>query len=85
MPRRVLALLAVALVAGGILAAPPAASADEHETPVLRVVVTGLRWDDVSTLATPALWDVSRRADVGLVAARSANGVACPADGWLAV
>jgi hypothetical protein len=82
----VLSLLAVALVALGILVAPATqARAEEHETPVLLVGVTGLRWDDVSTLATPALWDLSRRADVGLVAARSANGVACPADGWLAV
>lgn len=115
MPRRVLAVLLMGLVAAGLLVAPapqraaatdgaehraghPAAptttatatatataTPSETAAPVLLVGVTGLRWDDVSTLATPALWDLSRRADVGLLAARSANGVACPADGWLAV
>lgn len=57
---------------------PPAA-------PVILVGVAGLRWDDVQTLSTPALWDMSRTASLGLVAARSVSSTACPADGWLAV
>src|SRR5690349_23755154 len=47
--------------------------------------MTGVRWDDITTLTTPALWSLSREGSVGLVAARSVASRACPADGWLAV
>ena len=47
--------------------------------------MTGVRWDDVTTLTTPALWSLSREGSVGLVAARSVASRSCPADGWLAV
>ncbi|NTW40383.1 MAG: hypothetical protein HGA44_10940 [Cellulomonadaceae bacterium] len=73
---------------GGASAAPAvatAADASTGDTPVVLVGVAGLRWDDVSTLATPALWSLSREGAVGLVAARGANGAACPADGWLSL
>ncbi|QGQ18173.1 hypothetical protein GC089_01435 [Cellulomonas sp. JZ18] len=53
--------------------------------PVVLVGVTGLRWDDVGSLTTPALWELSRGGSVGTVAARSVGSRACPADGWLAV
>lgn len=65
-------------------ARPPAAG-PEPRAPVVLVGVTGLRWDDVQTLSTPALWDLSRVGSLGLVAARSVSAVACPADGWLGV
>lgn len=88
------ALLAVLLGAPGALAAtdpaptppPPGPSAttlDQH--PVIVVGVTGLRWDDVRTLSTPALWELSRRGSLGTVAVRSVRPTTCPVDGWLAV
>lgn len=82
------ALVAVAAAIGAILVGPGAASADEADdatTPLVVIGVGGLRWDDVSTLGTPALWTMSRDAAVGLLAARSVAGAACPADGWLAL
>ena len=85
--RRLLAL-AVAVV-GALLVAAPAHGAspadDDAAGPVVLIGVTGLRWDDIHTLSTPAMWDLSRRGAVGAVAARSARAAACPADGWLAV
>lgn len=94
---RRLVALAVALVAGFLAAGPAvaASSADDAVNqadddpaargPVVLIGVTGLRWDDIHTLSTPAMWDLSRRGGVGAVAARSARTSSCPADGWLAV
>lgn len=71
---------------GTAVAAPLAAAPDDAVPgPVILVGVTGLRWDDVQTLSTPALWDLSRTAAVGTVAARSVSTRSCPADGWLGV
>ncbi|MGN8244543.1 hypothetical protein ACTHAM_001447 [Cellulomonas soli] len=61
------------------------AAGDAGTTPVVLVGVTGVRWDDVTTLTTPALWSLSRSASIGLVAARSVSTRSCPADGWLGV
>ena len=47
--------------------------------------MAGVRWDDVNMLTTPALWELSQQASVGLVAARGTAVAACPAHGWLAV
>ncbi len=77
------AVLTLVLSLAGILLATPAQAADEP--PVLLVGMTGVRWDDVTTLTTPALWSMSREGSVGLVAARSVASRSCPADGWLAV
>ncbi|WP_200940595.1 hypothetical protein [Cellulomonas sp. Leaf334] len=77
------AVLTLVLSLAGILFATPAQAADEP--PVLLVGMTGVRWDDVTTLTTPALWSLSREGSVGLVAARSVASRSCPADGWLAV
>lgn len=88
---------ALALLLGGaaLLTSAPAATAAADDdaapgqpgpaAPVVLIGVTGLRWDDVQTLSTPALWDFSRQAAVGLVAARSVSTRSCPADGWLGV
>ncbi|MEZ0446573.1 hypothetical protein [Cellulomonas sp. ICMP 17802] len=76
-------VLVLLLAVAGMLLATPAQAADEP--PVLLVGVTGVRWDDVTTLTTPALWSLSREGSVGLVAARSVASRSCPADGWLAV
>ncbi|WP_250444121.1 hypothetical protein [Actinotalea sp. C106] len=89
-----LLLMSVLLPAAGATAAPTAAptAVDPAEAPaqqegpaVVLVGTAGLRWDDVHTLSTPALWDLSRDASIGTVAARSIRSSACPADGWLAV
>ncbi|WP_309134014.1 hypothetical protein [Cellulomonas sp.] len=98
MPRSLRALvptLLTALVAVlGVGAAVPAAAASTPAPavgespvpgPVVLVGVTGLRWDDVGSLTTPALWELSRGGSVAAVAARSVTTRACPADGWLAV
>lgn len=93
------ALLAVLLTAG--LALPAAASTGEPTTgddstaatssdsgtgqPVVLVGVTGLRWDDVATLTTPALWGLSRTGAVGNNVVRSVRSFTCPSAGWLAV
>jgi len=81
------AVLALVLSLAGLLLATPAQAADEatETPPVLLVGVTGVRWDDVTTLTTPALWSLSREGSIGLVAARSVASRSCPADGWLAV
>jgi hypothetical protein len=49
------------------------------------VGVTGLRWDDVGPLTTPALWGLSQHGAVGTTVVRSVRTSACPVDGWLAV
>lgn len=80
------ALLAVAL---GWAAAPRAAAADAPDEadrgPVVLVGVTGLRWDDLGSLTTPALWELSRTASLGTTVVRSAISFTCPSMGWLAV
>jgi hypothetical protein len=93
MPRRSLitrALCALAVLggvlAGALLPASAAvAAAEPDERRVVVVGVSGLRWDDVGALTTPALWALSLDGAVGTVAARSVRSSACPADGWLAL
>ncbi|MDM7855191.1 hypothetical protein [Cellulomonas alba] len=70
---------------GSTSAGSPGATPGGSSAPVVFVGVTGLRWDDVSTLTTPTLWNLSRDASVGLVTTRSVAARGCPADGWLAV
>ena len=65
--------------------APGTTTAEPSTNPVVVIGATGLRWDDVGALTTPALWDLSRTGSVGTVAVRSLRSFACPADGWLAV
>lgn len=43
----------------------------------------GVRWDDVSEQATPALWSLLQDGGVGTLAVRSVRPTACPVDGWL--
>src|SRR4051812_3477655 len=94
LPRRLVSALVLALVAAVAaltLAAPAQAAAPSPSpnapatssgpaAPVLLVGVTGLRWDDVSTLTTPALWRLSRVGSIGLVAARSVAARSCPVE-----
>ena len=77
---------ASALVAGVGRPGAGAPQAVDIDQPAVVVIGTsGLRWDDVHTLSTPALWDLSRQASIGTLAARSVGSSACPADGWLAL
>jgi hypothetical protein len=83
--------LLTALLAGLLAAAPAAATTspdeptDDGTAPVVLVGTTGLRWEDVRTLSTPVLWELSRSAGLGTVSPRSIRSSSCPADGWLAV
>ena len=70
---------------GSAAAVPDAAAGPPAKARVVLIGVTGLRWDDVGALTTPALWNLSRTGSVGTVADRSLGTFACPADGWLAV
>ncbi|NMM16215.1 MAG: hypothetical protein HHJ14_03455 [Cellulomonas sp.] len=54
-------------------------------SPVVLVGLTGLRWDDLGSLTTPALWSLARQGAVGTTVVRSVRPSSCPADGWLAV
>jgi hypothetical protein len=92
LPRRALALALVlggalvgSLVPSTIVSAEPLAQVEDDAHPVLLIGLTGVRWDDVHLLPTPALWDISRRGAVGAVSTRTARASGCPADGWLAV
>lgn len=62
-----------------------AVAGDADSTPFVLIGMTGVRWDDVTTLTTPALWSLSRSGAIGLNAARSITTTSCPADGWLTV
>lgn len=79
------ALLAVAV--GWVGGAPRAAAAEPPTDagPVVLVGVTGVRWDDLGSLTTPSLWELSRSAAVGTTVVRSAISFSCPSMGWLAV
>ncbi|MFI2754016.1 hypothetical protein ACGIF2_11320 [Cellulomonas sp. P22] len=96
-PRRVLAAWVLSLVgvlvallgvgapatASTVAAAPSATTSDA--APLVLIGTSGLRWDDVGTLTTPALWGMSREGAVGNLVPRSVHSTNCPADGWLAV
>lgn len=81
------ALALVAVGTGWLAAAPTAAAAQEPapEQPVVLLGVTGLRWDDLGSLTTPSLWELSREASVGTTVVRSRWSYTCPSAGWLAV
>lgn len=79
------ALLALLVVAPAAATTAPEGSADDDASPVVLVGTAGLRWEDVRTLSTPVLWELSRSAGLGTVSPRSIRSFSCPADGWLAV
>ncbi len=63
----------------------PAAAGEFDGSPVVVVGMTGVRWDDVSAAATPALFSLLGDGSTGNLISRSVRSSACPADGWLAV
>jgi len=63
-----------------------AVTGDAARSPtVLLVGVTGLRWDDLSTVGTPALAELAVTGAVGSTVVRSVRSSTCPSAGWLAV
>jgi len=84
-----LAALAVVLLGLGAVLLPAgparAATAEQGGHPLVLVGTGGVRWDDVSTTATPALAGMAADGAIGTVAVRSVFTAACPGDGWLAV
>ncbi len=90
-----LVLLAVALIAALVLpVAGTAFGATEDDdaapeppagAPVVLLGTGGLRWEDLSALATPQLWALAEDAGVANTVVRSVRSSTCPADGWLAV
>lgn len=77
------ALLVTSAGAAAAAGTPAATGTDRH--PVVLISPTGLRWDDLGTLTTPALWSLSREGSVGNNVVRSVRSFTCPAGGWLAV
>ncbi|WP_431837050.1 hypothetical protein [Cellulomonas sp. Y8] len=69
--------------AGRAAAAEPAEAAAPPA--VLLVGVTGLRWDDLSAVGTPALAELAATGAVGSAVVRSVRSFTCPSAGWLAV
>src|SRR5674536_327120 len=70
----------------GVRSAGLAAAAPADRTPrgpVVVVGVPGLRWDQVSPDATPALAALVARGAVGSLSIRAGSGITCAADGWL--
>jgi len=78
-------LALVVLLTGLGPTSPAAAAEQETDAPVVLVGVTGLRWDDIGSLTTPALWSLSREGSVGTSVVRSKRSFTCPSAGWLAV
>ncbi len=87
------ALLAVALVAALVLPLAGSALAQDDDAapapssagPVVLLGTGGLRWEDLSALATPRLWALAEDAGAANMVVRSVRSSTCPADGWLAV
>src|SRR5690606_41579392 len=52
---------------------------------VVVIGTAGLRWEDLTALATPHLWELAERGAAASLVARSVRSFSCPADGWLAV
>lgn len=76
------------LLLGLVFAVGPASSAAATPGPgasgaVVLIGVPGLRWDDISPTATPALWHLAGGGAVGSLSVRTIDTTTCPADGWL--
>lgn len=67
--------------------AAPASAAPTHTArssgQVIVIGVPGLRWDDLSAAATPALWRLAGNGSIGTLSARSTRALTCPDDGWV--
>ena len=70
------------LLALGVLGGGPALAA-EPVTQVVVIGIEGLRWQDVSASATPALAQLQREGSSGALSVKTAARADCPAAGWL--
>lgn len=50
---------------------------------VIVIGIAGLRWSDISVMATPAIWRLAQAGSVGSLATKTIHTVTCPADAWL--
>ena len=78
-------LLALVLLAvpAGARALPAGVRALPASRRVVVVAVPGLRWEDITAQATPALWELARRGAVGALSVKAGPAVSCRADGLL--
>ncbi|MPV36063.1 hypothetical protein [Georgenia subflava] len=65
----------------------PAAEAivADVDAPLVVIGTTGLRWEDLTALATPNLWRLAESGAAANMVVRSVRSSTCPADGWLAL
>lgn len=81
---RRLSVALVALLAVGVaFSAEPAAAAEPAVAHVIVVGIPGLRWDQVGSSTTPALWRLAGGADLGALSIRATAARTCAADGWV--
>ena len=73
-------LLAVLALGPAAQATTPAPPRSQH---VVVVGLSGLRWSDVSSARTPALWRLAGQGSVGNLVDYAVLPLTCPADGWL--
>lgn len=57
----------------------------DAEGPVVLIGTAGVRWDDLSAVATPHMWELAERGGVANLVTRSVRSSSCPVDGWLAL
>ncbi len=83
--RRSLAIIAVVVLVSALsfVRHPAVAANPPRVSHVVVAGVPGLRWDDLSPSATPALWELVGHSSVAALSVRSAARLTCPADGWL--
>ncbi|MFD1505654.1 alkaline phosphatase family protein [Georgenia yuyongxinii] len=66
-------------------AATTPAGAVTAEAPLVVIGTTGVRWQDLSALATPNMWQLAQQGASANMVVRSVRSSTCPADGWLAL
>jgi len=60
-----------------------AVTAKPARRPVILIGISGLRWNDISRQATPAIWGLAARGAVASLVTTSVHAVTCPDDAWL--
>lgn len=83
--RRLLTWCLIALVAASLAGTgrAEAAGPSEQAAQVVVIGVQGLRWQDVTERATPALAQLQREGASGVLSVKTAARADCPAAGWL--
>ncbi len=76
-------LVLAVLLGLGLLGVGSPAQAAQPVTQVIVIGIEGLRWQDVSASATPALAQLHREGASGALSVKTAARADCPAAGWL--